>query len=130
VERRKFLSLPGLGRSGRNQSLSRLLIKLRIQLKVSRRFGGICRLHLLGQRIRQPARSRYRVEPLFILRHCRWRRYVPPNCTLTFNGQHDVIAQMTVLATGLEHLVLMVHRGVQVNFNTLQITVFVNSSGT
>jgi hypothetical protein len=53
--------------------------------KVSRHFGGICRLHLQGRRISQ-ARNQ---------RESRWQaeRHVPPKLRLTFNELHDIISQ-------------------------------------
>jgi hypothetical protein len=66
-------------------------------LKVNRRFGGACRLHLQGRRIRQ---ARACLPPAFtlilaclILRNWKWRRHAPPKRRLTFNRLHGVISQ-------------------------------------
>jgi hypothetical protein len=52
--------------------------------KVSRRFGGTYRLHLLAFTL---------VFCSLILRPWRWRRYIPPKRRLTFNGLHCIISQ-------------------------------------
>jgi hypothetical protein len=63
-------------------------------LKVNRRFGGICRLHLQGRRISQASFTCYLCRASFfawfILRPRRLRRRVPPKRQLTFNGLHGV----------------------------------------
>jgi hypothetical protein len=73
-------------------------------LKVNRRFGLIYRLHPK----RRKNRSRYQHEGKWqmpachilprlyfsrLIRHWRWRRYVPPKRWLTSNGLHGVISQ-------------------------------------
>jgi hypothetical protein len=58
------------------------------RLKVNRRFGGTCRLHLQGWRIsraRNQRESRWEAEL--------WRRFVPPKRRVIFNGLHGVISQ-------------------------------------
>jgi hypothetical protein len=63
-------------------------------LKVNRRFGGICRLHLQGRRISQAKTSVKQVaRRALILVPWRWKRNVPLKCRLTFNGLHGVITQ-------------------------------------
>jgi hypothetical protein len=52
-------------------------------LKVNRRFGGTCHLHLQGRRISQARNQR---ESSCLPR-------VPPKRRLTFNGLHSVISQ-------------------------------------
>jgi hypothetical protein len=74
-------------------------------LKFSRRFGGICRLHLQGRRIRQAINQRehrWQAKPAYLnLPSWRWRRYVAPKLQmLTFNDLHGVIYQKTVLFIG------------------------------
>jgi hypothetical protein len=75
-------------------------------LKVIRRFGGACHLHLQGQRISQAINQREnRWQTLLsrcflvwlILRPWRWRRHAPPKRRLTFNWLHGVISQKTDL---------------------------------
>jgi hypothetical protein len=56
-------------------------------LKVSRRFRGTYRLHLLSHWCRSPR----------ILLPWRWRWYVTPKCGLTFNGLHSVISRKIAL---------------------------------
>jgi hypothetical protein len=67
-------------------------------LEVSRLFGVMCRLHLLGRRISQAISTCYYDVLLFgwfILRPWRLRLRVPPKRQLTFNGLHGVIFQKT-----------------------------------
>jgi hypothetical protein len=70
-------------------------------LKVNRRFGGTCRLHLQRRRISQARNQRdggstQRPAVLaswLILRLWRWRPHVPPKRRLTFNRLHGVISE-------------------------------------
>jgi hypothetical protein len=57
-------------------------------------FGGTYRLHLPCWRISQ-ARNQHEACSKPKLGLWRWRRYVPPNHQLTFNGLHGVISQKT-----------------------------------
>jgi hypothetical protein len=65
-------------------------------LKVNRRFGGTCRFHFQG-RIRRESSACHLLSRWFlarlILRHWRWRQYVPLKRRLTFNGLHSVITR-------------------------------------
>jgi hypothetical protein len=81
-------------------------------LKVSRRFGVICRFHLKGLRKNQ---ARYKHETgiasraliaipasclyLSLLNHLprSWRRHVLPKRRFTFSGQHGIMSQKTGL---------------------------------
>jgi hypothetical protein len=70
-------------------------------LKVDRRFGGTCCLHLQGRIISQ---ARHHREAGNLLLSClayssTLKRYVPPNHPLTFNGPHDVISHKTAVRT-------------------------------
>jgi hypothetical protein len=67
-------------------------------LKVTRRFGGIYRLHLQGRRINSAFHllSRWFLAR-FILLPWKWRKYIPPKRHLTLNGIQGVISQKTVL---------------------------------
>jgi hypothetical protein len=56
-------------------------------LKVNRRFGGTCRLHLQSRRI---SRTRNQRESRW---QARWKRHVPPKRRLTFKQIHGVISQ-------------------------------------
>jgi hypothetical protein len=74
-----------------------------IPLKVNRRFGGTCHLHLHSWRIsreRNQCESRWQAElwflPRRILRPWRWRRCVPLKRRLTFNGLHGILSQKIV----------------------------------
>jgi hypothetical protein len=53
-------------------------------LKVNRRFGGTCRLHLQGRRIRQARNQREECSTACCLLHFRWttRTYIPEDITL------------------------------------------------
>jgi hypothetical protein len=57
-------------------------------LKVKRRFGGICRLHLYG-------RKTLGLPPVihWLLRCRSWRQNIRPKLRLTFGGIHDGISQ-------------------------------------
>jgi hypothetical protein len=59
-------------------------------LKVNRRLGGTCRLHLQGRRINQ-ARNKREADSKQSLRH------LPTKRRFTFNGLHGVISQMIEL---------------------------------
>jgi hypothetical protein len=70
-------------------------------LKLNRRFGGICCLHLQGRRI-SPARNQHESTwqaelscwfHAWLIRAWRWRQHVHPKVQLTFNGLHGVISQ-------------------------------------
>jgi hypothetical protein len=63
--------------------------------KINRRFGRPYRLHL-QQSSACHLHSRWFLARLIFLPWI-WRRYVPPNRRLTFNGLHDVISQKIVL---------------------------------
>jgi hypothetical protein len=63
------------------------------QLKMNRRFGGSCRIHIQGRRISQARNQREARSYLLILRPWRWRWHVPPKRRLTFNWLHGVISQ-------------------------------------
>jgi hypothetical protein len=66
-------------------------------LKVSRRFGGICRLYVQGQR-KSWARnllSRWFFVWLFLWLW-RWRRRILPKRRLTYNGLHGIISQTII----------------------------------
>jgi hypothetical protein len=65
-------------------------------LKVNRRFGGICCLHLLSRASACHLLSRWFLAWL-IPQPWRWRRHVPPKRRLTFNGLHGVISKKTEL---------------------------------
>jgi hypothetical protein len=54
-------------------------------LKINRRLGGTCRLHLQNRRISLCLAR-------FILLPWRWRRHLPPKSRMTFNGLHGVIS--------------------------------------
>jgi hypothetical protein len=64
-------------------------------LKVNRRFGGTCRLHLHGRRKKQK-RNQHEISSKE-RKVSRWRRHVPPKHRFTFNGLHDVISHKTEL---------------------------------
>jgi hypothetical protein len=64
-------------------------------LKVSRRFGGTCRLHLQGGRISQE-RKQYEAgskQLACYLLHADFLQHVPLKHQPTFNGLHGVIFQ-------------------------------------
>jgi hypothetical protein len=73
-------------------------------LKVIRRFGGICNLHL------EQAWNQHEVAFLpaswwlsawLIFRHWRWRRYVPPKHQLSFNWLHGVVSDKREISSRL-----------------------------
>jgi hypothetical protein len=73
-------------------------------LKVNRRFGGNCRLHLHSWKISQVRKQHEADSKLFLLpiscwflalvtvQPRIWRRHLPTKRWLTFNGQHGVIS--------------------------------------
>jgi hypothetical protein len=71
-------------------------------MKFNRCFEGTYSLHLQGLRnMFNKKLASKQVLASFLLNlffwPCRWRRYVPPKCRLTFNGLHGVISQKMVL---------------------------------
>jgi hypothetical protein len=60
-------------------------------LKVNRRFGRTYRLALLATCFHSG------ILNWFVLRPWRWRRYLPPDRRLTFNGPHAVISQKIIV---------------------------------
>jgi hypothetical protein len=86
-------------------------ITLYSMLKINRRFGGTCCLHLHGGRtnqVRNQLELRWQAQRWFlvrlILRPWRWRWHVPPERRLTFNGIHGVISRKTELFPPLSGL--------------------------
>jgi hypothetical protein len=75
-------------------------IKLCSPLKVRRRFGETCHLHLQGKKKSKQGNSMKQVGGIcflptscwFLLRPCRLRWHVPSKRHLTFNGLHSVIS--------------------------------------
>jgi hypothetical protein len=67
------------------------------RLKVNRRFGETCRLHIQSRRISQEGDQRDWFLDWLILRSWIWRRHVPPKRRLTFNGLHGDISQKITL---------------------------------
>jgi hypothetical protein len=83
-------------------------------LKISRRFGGTCRLHHQGLRI---IRARNHLEsmwfPWLILRPWGWWRHLPPNRQLTFSGLHGDISQneeLIITIVSLRNIISKFHR--------------------
>jgi hypothetical protein len=63
-------------------------------LKVNRRFGGWCRLHLQSSACHLLSRW---FLALLILQTWKWRLYGAPKRRLTLNGLHSVISQKMIL---------------------------------
>jgi hypothetical protein len=84
--------------SGCHEEFSHLVLNIVCPLKVKRRFGGTCRLHLqgwisLGRN--HEAGSKLWFLPWSILRPWRWMRHVAPKRRLPINGLHGIVYQKT-----------------------------------